>query len=138
MSTVFALKAHADAATVLEAFRMVRDGVRRAHLDVIWLLLSGQTLESVARLTGFGKRWVGLLVHRWNAEGFGFFAGSDSGGEVLADAMTLIETAKMSGLNPEAYLTDVLARINDHKINRLDDLLPWNWRATDACQTAAA
>jgi hypothetical protein len=66
------------------------------------------------------------------------FAGSDSGGEVLADAMTIIETAKMSGLNPEAYLTDVLARINDHKINRLDDLLPWTWSATDACQTAAA
>ncbi|WP_299440257.1 IS66 family transposase [uncultured Rhodospira sp.] len=66
------------------------------------------------------------------------FAGSDSGGEVLADAMTLIETAKMSGLNPEAYLTDILARINDHKINRLDELLPWNWRATDARHTAAA
>ncbi|SDE68066.1 IS66 C-terminal element [Rhodospira trueperi] len=59
-------------------------------------------------------------------------------GEVLADAMTLIETAKMSGLNPEAYLTDILARINDHTINRLDDLLKWNWRAANACQTAAA
>ena len=55
------------------------------------------------------------------------FAGSDAGGETLADALTLIETAKLSGLNPEAYLADVLARINDHKITRLDELLPWNW-----------
>ena len=56
------------------------------------------------------------------------FAGSDAGGETLADAMTLIETAKLSGLNPQAYLTDVLARINDHLITRLDELLPWNWQ----------
>ena len=33
-----------------------------------------------------------------------------------------------NGLNPQAYLTDVLARINDHKITRLDELLPWNWK----------
>jgi len=52
--------------------------------------------------------------------------------------MTLIETAKMSGLNPEATLTDILARINDHKINRLDELLPWTWRATEDRHTAAA
>ena len=41
--------------------------------------------------------------------------------------MTIIETAKLSGLNPEAYLADVLARINDHLVTRLDELLPWNW-----------
>jgi transposase len=55
------------------------------------------------------------------------FAGSDAGGERLADALTLIETAKLHGLNPEAYLADILARINDHMINQLDQLLPWNW-----------
>ena len=63
------------------------------------------------------------------------FAGSDAGGETLADAMTIIETAKLSGLNPEAYLADVLARINDHIVTRLDELLPWNW--TPASQQAA-
>ncbi|HEX6687788.1 MAG TPA: IS66 family transposase [Solirubrobacterales bacterium] len=55
------------------------------------------------------------------------FAGSDAGGETLADAMTIIETTKLSGLDPEAYLADVLARINDHLVTRLDELLPWNW-----------
>jgi transposase len=42
--------------------------------------------------------------------------------------MTLIETAKLNGLDPEAYLADLLARINDHLITRLDELLPWNWQ----------
>ena len=55
------------------------------------------------------------------------FAGADTGAETLARAMTIIETAKMNGLDPQAYLTDVLTRINDHKINRIDELLPWNW-----------
>ena len=41
--------------------------------------------------------------------------------------MTLIETAKMHGLDPQRYLTDVLRRIHDHKVNKLDELLPWNW-----------
>lgn len=58
------------------------------------------------------------------------FAGSDTGGETLASAMTIIETAKICGLDPQTYLTDVLSRIHDHKINQLDDLLPWNWRPT--------
>ena len=57
------------------------------------------------------------------------FAGADAGGEILADAMTVIETAKLSGLNPEAYLADILARIRDHDPAKLDDLLPWNWSA---------
>jgi len=55
------------------------------------------------------------------------FAGSDTGGETLARAMTLIESAKMNGLDPQTYLADVLDRIHDHMSNRLDELLPWNW-----------
>ena len=56
------------------------------------------------------------------------FVGSDSGGIRAAAMYTLIESAKMSGLDPEAYLRDVLARIADHPINRIGDLLPWIWK----------
>jgi len=54
------------------------------------------------------------------------FAGSNSGGERAAAMYTLIGTAKLNGLDPEAYLRQVLDRIDDHPINRIDDLLPWN------------
>src|SRR5512132_1122871 len=58
------------------------------------------------------------------------FAGSDSGGERAAVVYSLIETCKLNGVDPEAYLRDVLGRIADHKINRIDELLPWNWAST--------
>jgi len=54
------------------------------------------------------------------------FAGSDAGGERAAAIYSLIGTANLNGINPEAYLRDVLARIADHPINRIDELLPWN------------
>jgi transposase len=57
------------------------------------------------------------------------FAGSDRGGERAAAIYTLIETAKLNGVDPQAWLADVLARIADHPAKRLTDLLPWNWRA---------
>ena len=54
------------------------------------------------------------------------FAGSDAGGERAAAISTLIQTAKMNGLNPETYLCDALARIADgHTINRIGELVPW-------------
>lgn len=64
------------------------------------------------------------------------FAGSDSGGRRAAILYTLIQTATLNGFDPEAYLRDVLARIADHPINRIDDLLPWAWAASP--RTAAA
>lgn len=51
--------------------------------------------------------------------------GSEGGGKAGAIAYTLIETAKLNGVDPQAWLTDVLGRIAEHRINRLDELLPW-------------
>ena len=60
------------------------------------------------------------------------FAGSDRGGERAAVMYTLIQTAKLNDVDPQAWLADALARINDHNIQKLDQLLPWNWKTTSA------
>ena len=54
------------------------------------------------------------------------FVGSDAGGRRAAIFYTIIRTCVLNGIEPEAYLRDVLARIGDHPINRLHELLPWN------------
>jgi hypothetical protein len=57
------------------------------------------------------------------------FAGSDGGGNRWAVICSLIETCKLNGVEPYAYLTDILQRMIDgHTVNSLDDLLPWNWK----------
>ena len=60
------------------------------------------------------------------------FAGSDTGGTRAAAIYSLIETAKLNAIDPEAYLRDILGRIADHKINRIAELLPWNWKKHQA------
>jgi transposase len=54
------------------------------------------------------------------------FMGSDAGGDRAAAIYSLVETAKLNGLDPQGYLREVLGRIADHPINRIDELLPWN------------
>ena len=56
------------------------------------------------------------------------FAGSDAGGANAASVATLIETAKLNGVDPEAWLTHVLTVIADHPVNRIGELLPWNFQ----------
>jgi hypothetical protein len=56
------------------------------------------------------------------------FAGSDQGGHRAATVYSLVETAKLNGVDPEAWLTDTIARIADHPARRIDELLPWNYR----------
>lgn len=83
-------------------------------LDDGRVAMDNNAAERALRPIGIGrKNWL--------------FAGADTGAETLARAMTIIETAKMNDVDPQAYLADVLERIHDHKINRLDELLPWNW-----------
>ena len=66
------------------------------------------------------------------------FTGSDSGGNRAAAIYSLIETCKLNAIDPEAYFRDILARIADHKINRIAELLPWNWQAQQNVATMEA
>jgi hypothetical protein len=57
------------------------------------------------------------------------FLGSDSGSDRAAIFFTLIQSCKLNGVNPEAYLADLISRVGDHPASRIDELLPWNWSA---------
>lgn len=75
-----------------------------------------------------------LALNRKNA----LFAGSDGGGEHWAILASLIETCKLNNLDPEAYLADIFTRlVAGHPVNRLDELLPWNWATNHKAQRAA-
>jgi transposase len=78
-----------------------------------------------------GLRCVALGRKAW------LFAGSDRGGERAAAMYSLIATAKLNGIDPRAWLADVLARIADHPASRLHELLPWNWCQPPALSNAA-
>jgi transposase len=79
-----------------------------------------------------GLRGIALGRKSW------LFCGSDRGGERAAVMYSLIVTAKMNDVDPQAWLADVLARIAEHPVQRLDDLPPWNWRKTNDLKKAAA
>jgi transposase len=78
-----------------------------------------------------GLRGIALGRKSW------LFAGSDRGGHRAAAMYSLIVTAKKNDIDPQAWLADVLARIAGHPASRLDELLPWNWRAANATNWAA-
>jgi transposase len=65
------------------------------------------------------------------------FAGSDRGGDRAAAMYSLIVTARLNGVDPRAWLADVLARIADHPAPKLDELLPWNWARARERKAAA-
>jgi hypothetical protein len=77
-----------------------------------------------------------VTLNRKNA----LFAGSDGGARHWAIAMTLIATAKLNGVEPMAWLTDVLERVvsGRTKANELDSLLPWNWKPLNAAAELTA
>lgn len=91
----------------------------RPYLDDGRLELDNTTAERAMRGVAISRKtWV--------------FAGSQGGGKAAATAFTLIETAKLNGVDPQAWLTQVLGRIADHKITRIDDLLPWHYASEAA------
>ncbi len=65
------------------------------------------------------------------------FAGSDVGGHRAPALYTLIETCKLNAVDPRAWLADILARLPEHPVRRLDELLPWTWKAQRSQQAAA-
>ena len=81
--------------------------------------LSNNAAERAVRGIAIGRR-------NWT------FAGSDAGGRRAAAMYTLIETAKLNGVDPRAWLADVLARLPGHPAKRIDELLPWNWQPREA------
>ena len=76
-------------------------------------------------------RGIAVGRHNWT------FAGSDAGGRRAAAIYTLVETAKLNDLDPQAWLTDVLARLQDQPAKRIDELLPWNWKRAREQKAAA-
>ena len=79
-----------------------------------------------------GLRGVALGRKSW------LFCGSDRGGRRAVDMYSLIVTAKMNGVDPQAWLADVLKCIAAHPAHRLDELLPWNWRKAIVSHAQAA
>ncbi len=86
----------------------------RPYLDSGMLELDNNTAERAMRPIALGRKNY-------------LFMGSEGGGRSAAIAYTLIETAKLNGVDPQAWLTDTLGRIADHKITRLDELMPWRY-----------
>jgi transposase len=94
-------------------------------LDDGRICLSNNAAERAVRGIALGRKsWL--------------FAGSDRGGQRAAIMFSLIVTAKMNNVDPQAWLADVLARIAEQPAHRIDELLPWNWRPIHRDLTQAA
>ncbi len=89
----------------------------RPYLENGILEIDNNTAERAMRGIAIGKKnWL--------------FAGSEGGGKSADIAYTLIETAKLNSVGPQAWLTDTLGRIADHKITRLEEPMPWRYAQT--------
>ena len=116
------LSRHNDAAKAMD-YMLKRWPAFTRFLDDGRICLTNNAAERALRCVAVGRR-------NWT------FCGSDRGGERAAAIYTLIATAKLNDIDPEAWLADVLRRINDHPASRLDELLPWNWKAMPATLAA--
>jgi transposase len=112
------LSRHSDVGKAMD-YMLKRWGTFSRFLEDGRICLTNNAAERALRGIALGRKsWL--------------FAGSDRGGERAAVMYTLIQTARLNEVDPQAWLADVLARINDHKIHNLDQLMPWNWKAPPA------
>lgn len=112
------LSRHADVAKAID-YMLKRWPAFTRFLDDGRICLTNNAAERALRGIAIGRKaWL--------------FAGSDRGGDRAAAMYSLIVTAKLNDIDPQAWLADVLRRINDHPASRLDELLPWNWKARPA------
>jgi len=108
------LSRHADTAKAMD-YMLKRWPAFTRFLADGRICLTNNAAERALRGIALGRRaWL--------------FAGSDRGGERAAAMYTLIGTAKLNDIDPQAWLADILGRINDHPAARLAELLPWNWK----------
>src|SRR5215472_2599627 len=118
------LSRHADVAKAMD-YMLKRWAAFTRFLSDGRICLTNNAAERALRGIAIGrKNWL--------------FAGSDRGGERAAAMFTLIATAKLNNIDPQAWLADVLRRIADHPARRLNELLPWGWHAPVIQHTAAA
>jgi transposase len=106
------------------AYSLTRWVALTRFLDDGRLCMSNNAAERAIRPLAVGR-------HNWT------FAGSDEGGRRAAAIYTLIETAKLNDVDPQAWLADVLARLQDHPAKRIVELLPWNWKRARQQKAAA-
>jgi transposase len=106
------------------AYSLTRWPALTRFLDDGRLCMSNNAAEREIRPIVMGR-------HNWT------FTGSDQGGQRAAAIYTLIQTAKLNDVDPQAWLADVLARLQDHPAKRINELLPWNWKP-ERQQKAAA
>jgi len=110
------LSRHNEVAKAMD-YMLKRIDVFTRFLDDGRICLSNNAAERVLRGIALGRKsWL--------------FAGSDRGGDRAALMLTLVHTTKLNDVDPQAWLADVLGRIADHKIQALDQLLPWNWKSS--------
>jgi hypothetical protein len=112
------LSRHAEVAGAMD-YMLKRWASFTRFLDDGRICLTNNAAERALRGLALGRKaWL--------------FAGSDRGGQRAALLYSLIVTAKLNDVDPQAWLADVLHRINDHRASRLYELLPWNWKAWTA------
>ena len=118
------LSRHSDVAVAMD-YMLKRWHAFARFLDDGRLCLTNNAAERALRGIALGRKaWL--------------FAGSDRGGDRAAFMYSLIVTAKLNDVDPQAWLADILARIAGHPVQKLDELMPWNWRKPNSVHDALA